>query len=69
MWISRTGQEMLFTCWLRRPARHPGKAADIVRVILIRDGQVVRRLPWLSATAQQETAFAGLTAYSWLPDM
>jgi len=53
LWISNTGSQVLIECY--------AAASPEVRIVLINHGHVTA-LPWLDATANEVTAFPGLTA-------
>lgn len=53
LWISNTGSQVLIECY--------ATASPEVRIVLINHGHVTA-LPWLDATANEVTAFPGITA-------
>jgi hypothetical protein len=53
LWISNTGSQVLIECY--------ATASPDVRIVLINHGHVTQ-LPWLDATANEVTAFPGITA-------
>ncbi len=53
LWISNTGSQVLIECY--------ASASPDVRIVLINHGHVTE-LPWLDATANEVTAFPGITA-------
>ena len=53
LWISNTGSQVLIECY--------ATASPDVRIVLINHGHLTQ-LPWLDATANEVTAFPGITA-------
>jgi hypothetical protein len=53
LWVSNTGSQVLIECY--------ATASPDVRIVLINHGHVTQ-LPWLDATANEVTAFPGITA-------
>ena len=53
LWVSNTGSQVLIECY--------ATASADVRIVLVNHGHVTQ-LPWLDATANEITAFPGITA-------
>lgn len=60
LWISDSGHTLLLYCFQHRPATSGRKAMTLTYVIVLKDGRIIRQLPWLARTVDDLTVFPGI---------